>query len=86
SSEATVLNILKEMSGLIASSLDITIYNFSYENGVINIKGEAKNVDEITAVKSELMKSKYFKEVTMGSTSLVKDGGKVNFDLRIDVQ
>ena len=86
SSETTVLNILKEMSGLIASSLDIIIYNFSYENGVINLKGEAKNVDEISAIKSELMKSKYFKEVTMGSTSLVKDGGKVNFDLRIDVQ
>ena len=86
SSETTVLNILKEVSGLIASSLDIVIYNFSYGNGVINIQGEAKNVDEISAVKSELMKSRYFKEVTMGSTSLAKDGGKVNFDLRIDVK
>jgi general secretion pathway protein L len=86
SSETTVLNILKDVSGLIAASMDIVIYNFSYENGVINMQGEAKNVDEISAVKNELMKSRYFKEVTMGSTSLAKDGGKVNFDLRINVK
>jgi general secretion pathway protein L len=85
-SETTVLNILKEISGLIPSSLDIVIYNMSYENNVILIKGEAKNVDDISAVKNELLKSRHFKEVTMGSTSLAKDSGKVNFDLRIEVK
>ncbi len=85
-SETTVLNILKEVSGLIASSLDIVIYNFSYENGVINMKGEAKNVDDISAMKNELMKSRYFKDVVMGPTNLAKDGGKVNFDLRINTK
>ena len=85
-SEATVLNILKEISGLISSSLDIIIYNLSYENGTVLIKGEAKNIDDVSAVKGELLKSKYFKEVTLGSTSLTKESGKVNFDLRIEVK
>jgi hypothetical protein len=78
--------MLKEISGLIPSSLDVIIYNLSYENNVILIKGEAKNVDDISAVKNELLKSGHFKEVAMGSTSLVKDSGKVNFDLRIEVK
>lgn len=85
-SETTVLNMLKEISGLIPVSLDIIIYNLSYENNVILIKGEAKNVDDISAVKNELLKSRHFKEVTMGSTSLAKESGKVNFDLRIEVK
>ena len=33
-------------------------------------------------VKNELLKSRYFKDVTMGSNSLAKDGGKVYLDLR----
>jgi hypothetical protein len=85
-SDTSVLNMLKEISGLIPSSLDVIIYNLSYENNVILIKGEAKNVDDISAVKNELLKSGHFKEVAMGSTSLVKDSGKVNFDLRIEVK
>jgi hypothetical protein len=35
-----------------------------------------------TLVKNELLESRYFKDVTMGSTSLAKDGGKVYSDLR----
>lgn len=85
-SETTVLSMLREISGLIPSSLDIMIYNLSYENNVILIKGEAKNVDDIAAAKNELLKSRHFKAVTTGSTSLAKDSGKVNFDLRIEVK
>ena len=35
-----------------------------------------------TLITNKLLKSKYFKDVTMGSTSLAKDGGKVDSDLR----
>jgi general secretion pathway protein L len=84
--EITVLNILKEISSLVSPSLDIVITNLSYENSIVLIKGEAKKIDDITAVKYELLKSRYFKDVAMGSTSLAKDGGKVNFDLRIELK
>jgi hypothetical protein len=85
-SEITVLNILKEISSLISTSFDIVINNLSYENSIISIKGEAKKIDDISAVRNELLKSRYFKDVTMGSTSLAKDGGKVDFDLRIELK
>jgi Tfp pilus assembly PilM family ATPase len=82
----TVLNLLKEISSLVPPSLDIVITNLSYENSAVSIKGEAKKTDDISAVRNELLKSRYFKEVTMGSTSLAKDGGKVDFDLRIELK
>jgi hypothetical protein len=82
----TVLNILKEISSLITPSLDVIITNLSYENSAVSIKGEAKKTDDISAVKNELLKSRYFKNVTMGSTSLARDGGKIDFDLRIELK
>jgi len=82
----TVLNILKEISSLVPPSLDIIITNLSYENSIVSIKGEAKKTDDISAVRNELLKSRYFKEVTMGSTSLARDGGKIDFDLRIELK
>jgi type II secretory pathway component PulL len=81
--EITVLDLLKEISGFIGPSLDVIISSFSYENDVVLIKGEAKNIDAVSAIKSELMKSKYFKEVLIGSTNLARQGSKVDFDLRI---
>jgi len=84
--DATAADLLKDISGLISPSLDVVFTGLTYENRVISIKGEAKTMDEVTAVKNDLMKSKYFQEVTTGSTSLTKDGNKVDFSLRMDVR
>jgi Tfp pilus assembly PilM family ATPase len=81
--EFTVLDLLKDISGFIGPSLDVLVSSFSYENDVVLIKGEAKNIDAVSAVKNELTRSKYFKEVLIGSTNLARQGGKVDFDLRI---
>jgi hypothetical protein len=84
--ETTVLDLLKDISGFIGPSLDVLISSFSYENDAVLIKGEAKNIDAVSAVKSELMKSKLFKEVLIGSTNLARQGDKVDFDLRITLK
>jgi type II secretory pathway component PulL len=84
--EVPVLDLLREISVYIMPSLDIILTNFSYENEVILIRGEAKNIDAVSAVKNELMKSKHFKEVMIGSTNLARQGGKVEFDLRITLK
>ena len=82
----TVLGLLKEISGLIAPALDIVITHLHYENNIVLVKGEAKKIDDVTAVKNELVKSKYFKTVAIGVTSLAKDGVRVDFDLRIELR
>ncbi|MDD4356436.1 MAG: pilus assembly protein PilM, partial [Smithellaceae bacterium] len=84
-SEVNVLEILKDMSGLISPSLDVQITHFHYENNVVLVKGEAKKIDDVTSVKDNLSKSKYFKNVVINSTSLDREGARVNFDLRIEL-
>lgn len=84
--ETTTIELLKEISRLIPASANIIISGLIYEKGVISLKGEANTIDDVTSIKNELLKSKYFKEVTMGATSLTKDGGKVEFNLRIEVK
>lgn len=84
--EVLVVDLLKEISGFISPSLNIVITDFSYEKGIALIRGQAKNIDDITAVKNELVKSIHFKEVSMGSTSLTKEGAKVDFNLRIELK
>jgi Tfp pilus assembly PilM family ATPase len=81
--DVTVLDLVKDISGLIPPSAFIMITNFSYEGEVVLVKGEAKNIDAVTAAKNELLKSRYFKEVSITSTALAKQGDKVDFDLRI---
>ena len=81
-----VVDLLKEISGLISTSRDIVITDFSYENTAVLIKGQAKDIDDVSAIKNELAKSRYFKDVVMGSTSLSKQGTKVDFDLRIELR
>lgn len=84
--DTTAVEFLKEISALIPPSVNMMLTGWTYENGVISMKGEAKTIDDVTAVKNDLSGSKYFKDVTMGSTSLTKDGGKVEFNLRIQVK
>lgn len=85
-SGATVLEVLKDMSGFIPPALDIIISHLHYENNVVLLKGEAKKIDDVTAVKNELLKSRYFKNVAISQTSLAREGVKLNFDLRIELQ
>lgn len=82
----TTVDLLKEISGTISPALNIVLTDLNYENGTVIIRGEAKQIDDVSTVKNELSKSRYFKNVTMGSTSLAKDGGKVDFSLRIEVK
>lgn len=83
---APAVELLKEISGMVSPSLDIVMTALNYENKVIMITGQAKKVDDVTLLQNELMKSKYFNNVTMGSTSLSKDGSKVDFNLKIEVK
>ena len=85
-SGVTVLELLKDISGFISPALDVVMTHLHYENNIVLLKGEAKKIDDVTSVKNELLKSKYFKNVMISSTSLVKEGALVNFDLRIELR
>jgi general secretion pathway protein L len=84
--DVPVVDLLKDISSFIPPSLDVVITDFSCENGIALIKGQAKNIDDVSAVKNELIKSRHIKDVTMGSTSLAKEGARVDFNLRIELK
>jgi general secretion pathway protein L len=84
--EVTAVELLKEISSRVSPSLDIIITDFSYENTFVAIKGQAKNMDDVSAIKNELSKSNYFKDVAIASTSLSKQAAKVDFNLRIELR
>lgn len=85
-SDTTVLDILKDISTLIPASTECLIMSFVYENNTIVMKGQAKNFDAVDTIKKELLKSKFFETITIGPTSLAKQGDKVDFDFRITMK
>jgi Tfp pilus assembly PilM family ATPase len=78
---ATVLDLLKEISGLAPPDLLLTAFNL--DGDVISIKGEAKNFDAVDALKKAFTNSSHFKAVTIGTTNMLKQGTGVEFDLKI---
>lgn len=80
---ATVADILKEISVLIPAAAGMVLTEFSCENGVVMMSGQATNIDKVSAAKNELMKSRYFQDVDIASSSLTKDGDEVQFSMRI---
>ncbi|MCG6537113.1 MAG: PilN domain-containing protein, partial [Syntrophales bacterium LBB04] len=83
---ATVLEIIKDISSLTPQSTELIINGFNLDSDRLVIKGTAKNFDAVDVIKRELAKSKYLRSVQIGSTSLLKQGERVEFDLRMTVQ
>jgi type II secretory pathway component PulL len=83
---ATVLDMIKDISALAPPSTELLITGFNLEEDRLGIKATVKNFDAVEAVKRELAKSKYFTNLQIGATNLVKPGDKVEFDLRMTAQ
>jgi general secretion pathway protein L len=83
-SATTVLDLLKELVGLLPADLLLTSLNL--DGYVIGLKGEVRNFDTVDTVKKALTSSKHFKTVTVGSTSMIKQGSAVEFDLKITLK
>jgi general secretion pathway protein L len=83
-SPVAVLDLLKELAGLAPTDLVLTSLNL--DGDVVGLKGEAKNFDSVDTIKKAFANSKSFKSVTIGSTSMVKQGTAVEFDLKIQLK
>jgi general secretion pathway protein L len=81
-----VLDILKDISTFAPASTEFQITAFNLDDNRVSIKGTAKNFDAVDTLKRELAKSKYLTSVQIGATSLIKQGDKVEFDLRMTAQ
>ncbi len=82
----TVLNLLKDISLLSPPETEFLISDFNLDGDKLIIKGTAKNFEAVETLKKEFAKSKLLTAVEVGATSLLKQGDKVEFDLRITTQ
>jgi Tfp pilus assembly protein PilN len=80
----TVLDILREISALAPAGLTLTTFNLDGE--AISLKGEAPNFDVVDTIKKAFANSKIFKTVTIGSTNMMKQGGAVEFDMKMTLK
>ena len=82
--EATALDLLREISVIAPANLLLT--SFSLDGDAIALKGEALNFDAVDTFKKAFANSKYFKTVTIGTTNMMKQGNKVEFDLKVTLK
>lgn len=84
SAEAMVLSLLRDMSRLVPESVDFLVTSLTYDEDGIRIKGETDNFNTVDSIKSALDKGRAFKSVTISSAKLMKTGGRVSFDLKME--
>jgi general secretion pathway protein L len=82
--EATLLDILKEISGL--APADCLLTSFNLDGNAIGLKGEVANFDAVETLKKAFANSKTFKTVVIGSTGMVKQGSRVEFELKMTLK
>jgi type II secretory pathway component PulL len=82
----TVLDLLKDISALAPPATEFLMTGFNLDDDRLAVKGTVKNFDAVETLKRELAKSKYFTNLQIGATNLVKQGDKVEFDLRMTAQ
>lgn len=82
--EATVLDLFKEISGLAPANLLLTSFNL--DGNAIRLKGEVRNFDTVDALKKALANSQYFRAAVIGSTGVVKQGNGVEFELKMTLK
>lgn len=80
---AAALDVLKDISAAIPPATEILVTAMTMEREAVVVKGEAKNFDAVQAVRNDLGKAKLIKSVDIGATNLMKQGEKVEFELRL---
>ncbi|MEW6335651.1 MAG: cell division FtsA domain-containing protein [Thermodesulfobacteriota bacterium] len=81
---ATVLDLLREISGLAPADLLLTAFHL--DGNVIDLKGEVRNADSVDALKAAFANSQTFRTAVTGATSTARPGGGFEFDLRMTLK
>lgn len=83
--DISALKILKEISEMTPDSSEMIIKSLNYDGNTLEIKAEAKGFEAADRIKEELQKSKYLKNLTLGSSSLNRERNRVEFDLKTTI-
>ncbi len=79
-----VLAVLREMSALMPQSIDVLVTSFTYDEQAVRVQGETDTFNMVDAVRAALENSELFSSVTITSANMMRSGGRVGFDMRIE--
>jgi general secretion pathway protein L len=78
-----VLDLLKEISGLIPKSMDVLVTRMVVDPETVRITGETDTFNTVDSIKSGLEASDYFSAVTITSANLDRTGKRVQFEINL---
>ncbi|HET57174.1 MAG TPA: hypothetical protein ENN35_01880 [Deltaproteobacteria bacterium] len=79
-----VLAVLREVSALVPQSIDLLVTSFTYDEKTVRVQGETDTFNTVDAVRAALENSELFSSVTITSANMMRSGGRVGFDMRIE--
>lgn len=80
------LDLLKEISAAVPQSTGFLITSLSYDGERIDMRAETASFDAAEEIKKGLAASRRFTNVNIGSANMIKQGGKVEIGIRMDVK
>ncbi|MCD4736128.1 MAG: hypothetical protein K8R53_08805 [Bacteroidales bacterium] len=80
-----VVGIMSELSRKIASSTDMEISRFLFNNGRLVLSGSTDNFNNVDNIKSKIELSDLFERVIISSAAADKKGDRVNFKFIIEM-
>ncbi len=78
-----VLDLLKDISERIPSSLDVQLNSMVVDPDTVRISGETDTFNTVDSIKNDLEPSSYFNQVTISSANLDRSGKRVQFELKL---
>ncbi len=84
--EKRVLAILADISSLIPASIEVHVARLVIDQDSVRIKGTTDAFNNVNTIKSLLIKSSRFSEVTIVSAAKAKEKNTIRFELRLQLE
>jgi general secretion pathway protein L len=81
--EERVLDLMRDISIRIPTSLDVRVLSMVIDPETVQIKGETDTFNTVDAIKKGLEPSPYFNEVIISSANLDRSGKRVQFEVNL---
>lgn len=81
--EEKVLDLLRDISQRVSSSLDVKVLSMVVDPEIVQIKGETDTFNTVDIIKKGLEPSKHFSTVTISSANLDRSGKRVRFEIKL---
>ena len=83
--QGTALNVLQTLSSLIDGGIKSDLQEMVYSGDQVRLDGYTDSFDSVNRITQGLKTSKLFSKVEISEAKMAADGGRVDFQLQIDL-